>query len=220
MIGKRVGRKIEGQKNCHGLGVFNHSATKSFCLNSRQRSRIGNYFILFILLNFLLLVFSASAHHIRGIPHYSYQENYPQAPAFEEFRESGPWELQFTYWQIPSQPALDLALYVKRRDTGKPYSDAVTIQVFQQGEDEANDLNHPVNAYANPRNIYKVGWVYEEAGMYVVKVDLGEGDEQISERFTLQVGTVPPNYWFLGGAVVAVVGLMAAVAIIKKRSEG
>lgn len=165
----------------------------------------------------LLLASTAVAHHIRGIPHYSYQENYPQAPAFEEFRESGPWELQFTYWQIPSQPALDLALYVKRRDTGKPFSGAVKIQVFQQGEDENSDLNHPVNAYANPRNIYKVGWVYEEVGMYVVRVDLGEGDERVSERFTIQVGTVPPNYWFLGGAVVVVLGLMVGVALAKKR---
>jgi hypothetical protein len=161
----------------------------------------------------------ASAHHIRGIPHYSYQENYPQAPAFEEFRESGPWLLQFTYWQIPSQDALDLALYVKSRDADKPYTGAVKLQVFKQGEDETNDINHPFNAYANPRNIHKVGWVYEEPGIYIVKVDLGDGAEKISERFTIQIGTIPPNYWFLGGAVVVVVGLMAGVAIIKKRSE-
>jgi hypothetical protein len=200
MSWKRVGRIIEGQNNFSCSGGLNYS-------------------VLIILFNFLLFTTTATAHHIRGIPHYSYQENYPQAPAFEEFRESGSWELQFTYWQIPSQPALDLALYVKRLDTEKPYTGAVTLQVFKQGEDESTDLNHPVNAYANPRNIYKVGWVYEEAGVYIVKVDMGEGAEKISERFTIQVGTVAPNYWFLGGAAFVVVGLMAAVAIIKKRSE-
>jgi hypothetical protein len=167
----------------------------------------------------LLIASAAAAHHIRGIPHYSYQENYPQAPAFEEFRESGPWALEFTYWQIPSQPALDLALYVKRLDTDEPYKGAVTLQVFKQGEDESTEINHPFDAYANPRNIYKVGWVYEEAGVYIVKVDMGEGDEKISERFTIQVGTIPPNYWFLGGAAGVVIGLMAVVAVIKKRSE-
>jgi len=166
----------------------------------------------------VLVASTVVAHHIRGIPHYSYQENYPQAPAFEEFRESGPWSMQFTYWQIPSQTALDLALYVKRRETDKPYSGAVKLQVFKQGEEETNTINHPFDAYANPRNIHKVGWVYEEAGVYIVKVDLGEGDEKISERFNIQVGTVPPNYWFLGGSVMVVVGLMAGVAIIKKRS--
>jgi hypothetical protein len=167
----------------------------------------------------LLIASAAAAHHIRGIPHYSYQENYPQAPAFEEFRESGPWSMQFTYWQIPSQTALDLALYVKRRDTDKPYSGAVKLQVFKQGEDEMNEINHSFDAYANPRNIHKVGWVYEDAGIYIVKIDLGEGEEKISERFTIQVGTVPPNYWFLGGAASVVVGLMAVVAVIKKRSD-
>ncbi len=173
-----------------------------------------------VVAGFLLFFTSvANAHHIRGIPHYSYQENYPQAPAFEEFRESGPWSLQFTYWQIPAQTALDLALYVKRLDTGKPYTGAVTIQVFKQGEDETSDINHPFDAYANPRNIHKVGWVYEESGLYIVKVDLGEGSEKISERFTLQVGTVPLNFWYLGGIAIGLIGLMVAVAILKKRID-
>jgi hypothetical protein len=167
----------------------------------------------------LLLVSTATAHHIRGIPHYSYQENYPQAPAFEEFRESGPWSLQFTYWKIPSQNALDLALYVKRLDTDKPYSGAVTLQVFKQGEEETDDANHPFNAYANPRNIHKVGWVYEDPGVYIVKVDLGDGEERISEVFNIQVGTVPLNLLYLGGVVIGVIGLMAAVAILKKRID-
>jgi len=165
----------------------------------------------------LLLVSTAAAHHIRGIPHYSYQDNYPQAPVFEEFRDTGPWALQFTYWKIPSQKALDLALYVKRAATDAPYEGGVTLQVFKEGEDETSEKNHPFTAYANPRNIYKVGWVYEESGLYNVRVIMGEGAEKITEHFTIQVGTIPLNYWYLGGTVIGVIALMAAVAILKKR---
>ncbi|MDP6523581.1 MAG: 4Fe-4S binding protein [Kiritimatiellia bacterium] len=158
----------------------------------------------------------ATAHHIRGIPHYSYQENYPQVPLFEEFRDAGPWTLQFTFWPIPTQKALDLALYVKHTTTGNPYDDAVTFRVYQHGED-LSEGNHPFQAYANPRHIHKVGWVYEEDGIYYAQISLGEGDQAISETFRFQVGKVKPNYLVLGGAGAAVFALITIVAIIKKR---
>ncbi|MBT3295850.1 MAG: hypothetical protein HN919_03140 [Verrucomicrobia bacterium] len=164
----------------------------------------------------LITVTSASAHHIRGIPHYSYQENYPQAPLFEEFRDTGPWTLQFTFWPIPSQKALDLALYVKHATTDKPYDGPVTFRVYQHGED-LSEGNHPFAATANPRHIHKVGWVYEEDGIYYAEITVGEGDQAVSETFRFQVGNVKPNYIVLAGIALAVLALIAAVAIIKRR---
>jgi ferredoxin-type protein NapH len=158
----------------------------------------------------------AQAHHIRGIPHYSYQENYPQAPLFEEFRDSGPWTLQFTFWPVPTQKALDLALYVKHVTTGEPYDGPVTFRVYQHGEDLGED-NHPFAATANPRHIHKVGWVYEEDGVYYAEITVGEGDQAVSETFQFQVGVVKPNYLLLGSVTAAILVLIASVAIIKKR---
>jgi Pyruvate/2-oxoacid:ferredoxin oxidoreductase delta subunit len=164
----------------------------------------------------LLPVLNAEAHHIRGIPHYSYQENYPQAPLFEEFRDTGPWTMQFTFWPIPSQKALDLALYVKHATTDKPYDGPVTFRVYQHGED-LSEGNHPFQATANPRHIHKVGWVYEEDGIYYAEISLGEGGQAVSETFRFQVGRVRPNYLLLGASALAVLALIASVAIIKQR---
>ena len=161
----------------------------------------------------------ARAHHIRGIPHYSYQENYPQAPLFEEFRDVGPWTMQFTFWPIPSQKALDLALYVKHTTTGMPYDDAVTFRVYQHGDDLETG-NHPFQATANPRHIHKVGWVYEEDGIYYAQISLGEGDQAVSETFRFQVGEVKPNGVLLGTVAGGVLALIVAVAVIKKRQMG
>ncbi len=164
----------------------------------------------------LLTTTTVSAHHIRGIPHYSYQENYPQAPLFEEFRDTGPWTMQFTFWPIPAQKALDLALYVKHATTDKPYDGGVTFRVYRHGEDLAAG-NHPFAATANPRHIHKVGWVYEEDGIYYAEITLGEGDQAVSETFRFQVGEVRPNYLLLIGVGLAILGLIVTVAILKKR---
>ncbi len=172
---------------------------------------------LLMFLCLMLLVTAAHAHHIRGIPHYSYQDNYPQAPLIEEFRDSGDWTLQFTFWQIPGQKALDLALYVKSRATGKPYDGDITFQVSMAGESE-DKQNHPFLAHPNRRNIYKVGWVYEKDGVYYADVSLGEGEQAVKETFKFQVGKVAPNYWLLGGVGAAVAALMILVALAKKKS--
>jgi len=167
----------------------------------------------------LCVLNTAQAHHIRGIPHYSYQDNYPQAPLIEEFRDSGSWTLQFTFWQVPGQKALDLALYVKNRATGKPYNGDVTFQVFMRGESKEQKKNHPFQALPNRRNIYKVGWVYEEDGVYFAEVTLRDGDQRINETFRFQVGKPAPNYWLLGGVIAFIAGLMIFVAVAKRRSS-
>ena len=163
-------------------------------------------------------VHSGFCHHIRGIPHYSYNENYPQSPLFEELRESGDWSLQFTFWEIPAKKALDLAFYAKSIASGEPYTNAVTFQVFSQGEDLAQK-KHPFAATINPRNVYKVGWVYEDAGLYIARVTLGEGARAVSEDFLFQVGEPPPNYWFMGGCLGAVLVLVVSVALLKRRMD-
>ena len=178
--------------------------------------RKNSLVMLYIVAAMLAAPLVAGAHHIRGIPHYSYQENYPQVPLFEEFRDSGTWTLQFTFWPIPTQKALDLALYVKHATTGRPYDGTVVFRVYREGED-LNKGNHPFEAYANPRNIHKVGWVYEEDDVYYAQVSLGEGHQAISETFKFQVGELKPNYLALGGAGAAVLALIVSVAIIKKR---
>ena len=73
------------------------------------------------------------AHHILGLPHYSYKENYPQAPTLEYPATTGPYDVLLTSYPgkpVPAEPA-NLAVYIKNRDTGVPYGEPITVQVLQ-----------------------------------------------------------------------------------------
>ena len=103
------------------------------------------------------------AHHIRGIPHYSYQDHYPETPVYEVDQVVDAYDVTFTYYEIPGQMALDLAMYI--RDTlpePTPYEGPVNFLVWGRHEDP--DQMHPFTAFRNATNVYKVGWVYEDAG--------------------------------------------------------
>ena len=64
-----------------------------------------------------------------------------------------------------------------------------------------------------------MGWVYEDAGLYIARVTLGEGARAVSEDFLFQVGEPPPNYWFMGGCLGAVLVLVVSVALLKRRMD-
>ena len=56
----------------------------------------------------ILLASSAAAHHILGLPHYSYKENYPQVPVLEYPATTGPYEVLLVCYPgkpNPGEPA-------------------------------------------------------------------------------------------------------------------
>lgn len=161
-----------------------------------------------------LLAGAADAHHIRGIPHYAYTEGYPHAPAFEEGRTAGPFEMRFTFFMVPGGKKADFALYVKDTRTGKPYEGDVTMAVYAQSESAADA--HGAGAYRNKNNIYKVGWVYEEEDVYCVRTRFGEGADATEETFRIQVGEPKVNTTFLGVVAGAVVTLVVVVGILNR----
>ena len=57
-----------------------------------------------------VLASSAAAHHILGLPHYSYKENYPQAPTLEYPAFTGPYDILLTSYPgkpVPQEPGDD-----------------------------------------------------------------------------------------------------------------
>lgn len=185
---------------------------------TRQRIAFAKGLLTAALVVAALWAAPAQAHHIRGIPHYTYSENYPSAPLFEEVHETDDHVLRMAYYEIPGTKALDLALYVKMRLTGKPFEGNVTFAVYGENEDPAKA--HSVVAYRNKNNIYKAGWEYEHDGVYWVRVEFEDGGKRIVDVFKLQMGDPPVNYWYVGSAVAIVVVLIVAVAIIKRMSAG
>jgi hypothetical protein len=156
----------------------------------------------------------ANAHHIRGIPHYTYSENYPNAPKVEYVREIDNVALRMTYYEIPGTKNVDLAMYVKNRQTGKVFDGKVIYAVY--GEKENPLKAHSVEALKNKNNIYKAGWVYEEEGLYFARVIFDCDGQKVDEIFKMQIGATDVNYWFLGLVGGGVLALIVVVAVIKR----
>lgn len=156
-----------------------------------------------------------SSHHLRGIPHYSYRDNYPETPIYEVFETEDQYHIIFTYYNIPGQNALDLAIYIKDTVTSEPFEAPVSFMVF--GEHEDPTRSHTLTAYRNPTNIYKVGWVYEDDGNYYVRITFADSAKTHNVLFDLRVGERGGVWLYLGGALILIFAFMVITAIVKKK---
>lgn len=86
----------------------------------------------------LAVPFSAWAHHIRGLPHYGYTENYPQAPVNEfEIRQNGYTAFVTTYYfqglnvQASDTPnAVQFFVYLEEETAKRPYTGPLTLEIW------------------------------------------------------------------------------------------
>jgi hypothetical protein len=96
----------------------------------------------FVILLAVLFPRVAAAHHILGLPHYSYKENYPQAPTLEYPATTGPYDVLMT--SFPGHPvpgeSTAIAFYIKDRNTGLPYAQPVSLRVLQTATFGANQV--------------------------------------------------------------------------------
>jgi hypothetical protein len=171
---------------------------------------------------FLIVVtlFSAGiseSHHIRGIPHYSYRDNYPETPVYEVIQNVNDYEVTFTYYNIPGKTAFDLAVYIRDTVSNEPYKDPVVFLVFGKHDDPEN--SHPFTAYRNQTNIYKVGWVYEDEGDYFVRVTFSDSVKQHNILFELIVGNRGGVWLYLLLSVASVVLFAVVTGIVRKKQK-
>jgi ferredoxin-type protein NapH len=126
------------------------------------------------LVAFVLLAAAAPAHHILGLPHYSYRENYPQAPTLEYPATTGPYDVLLTSYPgkpIPGESA-SLAFYIKNRETGKPFDQSITVRVLQTftfGENREVLSATRVQPFEVP---HKVNVTFPADGEYVVEMTM------------------------------------------------
>lgn len=175
-------------------------------------------FVLTALAAILLLSTPALAHHIRGLPHYSYKDNYQQIPLVEEERKSGDWRTLFSYVKAFETKHYLLAMYIKNLKTDEPFKGIVNFKVF--GADENPDKVMSYNASPDITNTYKAGWSYEKDGMYTVRIKFSDGERTYTEDFMMQAGQTTFNYLWLaipGFIIVSLFGLTVAKRMREKR---
>ncbi len=160
---------------------------------------------------------TASAHHIRGLPHYGYSENYPQTPTYEEIRVVDDWKVNFSYIKIFETKNCDLAVYLKNTKTGKPYAGKIRFKVF--GEREDPEASPYYDTHFDPTNTFRVGWAYELDGVYIVRAQFFDEGKEYIEDFRMQIGKVGfnPLWWAIPGIFVLI--LIILIAVKQRRSS-
>ncbi|MBI5375730.1 MAG: hypothetical protein HZA77_09855 [Candidatus Schekmanbacteria bacterium] len=181
--------------------------------------RFNKYMIIFIALAaFVSAEREVLAHHLAGLPHYGYQENYPKYSKVEEKRTSGDYEITFSYYKIYNTNTVELVVYIKNIKTGKPYSGSnVTFIVYSEAQ-HPEDTDPYVSNIATG-NTYRAGWKYEIDGIYFMRVSFADEDGSIiNEEFKMQIGEVGTNWKWIaitGGAFL----LLFCIVVLKKRAD-
>ena len=141
---------------------------------SRQKCRGKAVSAAAVALLILLWPQDAGAHHILGLPHYSYQENYPQVPTLEYPAVSGPYDILMTSYPGKPTPgeAANVAFYVKNRDTGEPYDRPLTVRVLRTYTFGSNSELVPATKVRPFDKTHKLTVTFPDDGEFVVELSL------------------------------------------------
>lgn len=182
-----------------------------------KRKLISRAAVPFVIVSTLLNVLppAALAHHILGLPHYSYKENYPQAPTLEYPATSGPYDVLLTSY--PGKPvpgeAASFSFYIKNRETGNPYDHPITVRVLQTftfGQSKTILKPTVCQPFEHP---HKLSITFPEDGEYVVELTMEvEGKPEIIP-FMLNAGEPSATT-----SVLIAVGIFLLVFVITVRA--
>ncbi len=124
----------------------------------------------------------ADAHHILGLPHYSYKENYPQAPTLEYPATTGPYDVLMTSFPGHAVPGerTTIAYYIKDRHTGLPYDQPVSVRVLQTATFGLNKVIMEPTIHEPSTNQHKYFVTFPQDGEFIVELTMDvEGKPEV-----------------------------------------
>ncbi len=138
----------------------------------------------------LLIPAAARGHHILGLPHYSYKENYPQAPVLEYPATTGPYSVLLVCYPgtpVPGEPA-NMVFDIKNTETGKRYERPITVRVVQTFTFGSNREILPAMNVPAYDVLHKVSATLPEDGEYVIEMTMDVGDQKETIGFMIVAG--------------------------------
>ena len=164
----------------------------------------------------LLAATAAGAHHFKGLPHFSYFENYPQIPQDEFLGQAGQYEFSLVLYDFQGLERQDvlqpddarLFLVVFNLLQNKVYSGPARLEILDRGE--------PVITarYEAPEqeNIYQVNGTLPSTGKYTLRVTLvDEQNLQALIPFQLSSQKISWGKW-VGIGLACLIAIAAAGA--------
>ncbi len=176
------------------------------------------------LTGFLLLSPVGWSHHILGVPHYAYDEEYPQTPVLTYSVNTEGHMIQMTGYPGHPEPGerSSLHVYALDQEFGAPFDGKVTMTIRRDrafGNDPV--IYGPVEAEIEEA-IFKFHPTYDKEARYFVDITFNREERPWTIRLPLEVGE-PSSPWsavLLGiGGVLVGLTLVRAFVIKAARRE-
>lgn len=165
----------------------------------------------------------ARAHHIIGLPHYAYDESFPQAPVLRLREKIGPYEVVLTGYPGNPKPGekSELHVYVNDPGTNTPYEKQVLLEAYRMKAFGFQEKIADAREGLVEMGLHKFHVVYPAVANYEVVLVLPELDGSSTLRFPLVVGE-PGSPWrdvsVFGGGFLALLVVVRAVKIKRARA--
>jgi hypothetical protein len=157
----------------------------------------------------LALAGIGTAHHILGIPHYAYDESYPQAPVITYAVEAGPYLVKVTGY--PGKPAPNElsqvhAYIVRSDDSAAIYSGAIAARLERDGLLGPSVVWGPT-AMRFESNLHKLAPQFGDEGRYRLRLEMELEGQPYEIDFPMVVGEP-------ASATATLLGWAGAVALL------
>ncbi len=181
--------------------------------------------LLFLLTLALVCPSGARAHHILGLPHYAYDERYPQTPVLTYRANAGPNELKMTGYPGVPRPGqrCTIHIYLRNIESGELFDGKVTLTVMRDRMIGTDPVVYGPLETGLELSLYKFSPQFEQEGNYTLRLEYMAEDEPWIIDLPLVVGE-PGSPWTVVGSTAAGLALflviIRAVRIKRKRRTG
>lgn len=175
-----------------------------------------NFKNVFIVVSLLVVTTNAIAHHVLGRPSYSLGADSNTPPSMQIETQIG--EYYVTYMAFPAFPKPNeqgrVNLYASRIDNGVAFNGKVTFKVRDDSMFSSKEENLGIQDIDD--GVYRQGFIFKEAGDYIVTAEFESGGEPYTIDFPLQIGE-PFPIGPLGGSVLVIAVLLFAVNVTQRK---
>jgi hypothetical protein len=156
------------------------------------------------------------AHHVLGRPSYSLSADSNTPPSMQVETQIGQYFV--TYMVFPAFPKPDepgrVNIYATRIDNGATFIGEITFKV--KDDSWFSSVQETLGTQPIDDGVYRQGFVFKQAGNYIITAEFESGGEPYIIDFPLRIGD-PVSLGPIGLIVVVVVLLLLAVNITQRK---
>jgi len=169
-----------------------------------------------LLLSILWVANSVQAHHVLGRPSYSLGSDSNTPPSMQVETQIG--EYYVTYMAFPAFPKPNeqgrVNLYASRIDNGSTFNGTVMFKV--RDDNWLSDKEEVLGEQNIDDGVYRQGFIFKEAGDYIVTAEFESGGEPYIIDFPLRIGD-PAPVGPIGIAVLIIVIVLLGVDLTQRK---